>query len=139
MFLGYNISGLLPSQLHPNKFHLGSNQIIGTFRRVTHAACLLAQPTLQEPIYLVEFQCTEDVIQDIYSQLDRKRGRVFSEKQQPGARMYTIKAYLPVSESFAFTAGLRRQTLVRGFQQSAVHVHHWETMQGCKPVLPWIG
>jgi elongation factor 2 len=32
--------------------HRGGGQIIPTFRRVCYAACLLAEPTLQEPIYL---------------------------------------------------------------------------------------
>lgn len=39
-------------QLHTDAIHRGGGQIIPTMRRATYAACLLATPTLQEPVYL---------------------------------------------------------------------------------------
>ena len=39
-------------QLHADAIHRGGGQIIPTCRRVCYAACLLATPGLQEPIYL---------------------------------------------------------------------------------------
>jgi len=41
-------------QLHTDAIHRGGGQIIPTLRRATYAACLLAEPTLQEPVYLGE-------------------------------------------------------------------------------------
>ena len=35
-------------------------------RRATYAACLLAEPGIQEPVYLVEIQCPENAIGGIY-------------------------------------------------------------------------
>ena len=106
-----------------------------TFRRVAYAACLLAQPSLQEPIYLVEIQCPENAIGGIYSVLNRKRGHVFSEEQRPGTPMFTVKAYMPVNESFGFTADLRSQTQGQAFPQCVFD--HWEVMQGCKIYHFW--
>jgi elongation factor 2 len=100
-----------------------------TFRRVAYAASLLADPTLQEPIYLVEIQCPENAIGGIYSVLNRRRGQVFSEEQRPGTPMFTVKAYLPVMESFGFTADLRGSTQGQAFPQNVFD--HWEAMSGC--------
>jgi len=98
--------------------------MIPVCRRVCYAAALLATPGLQEPIYLVEIQCPENAIGGIYSVLNRRRGQVFSEEQRPGTPMFTVKAYLPVMESFGFTADLRSQTQGQAFPQCVFD--HWE-------------
>ncbi|KAL5519479.1 EFT2_1 [Sanghuangporus vaninii] len=114
--------------LHADAIHRGGGQIIPTTRRVCYAACLLATPGIQEPIYLVEIQCPENAIGGIYSCLNRRRGQVFSEEQRPGTPMFTVKAYLPVNESFGFTADLRSHTQGQAFPQSVFD--HWEVMNG---------
>ena len=60
-----------------------------------------------EPIYLVEIQCPEQVVGGIYGVLNRKRGHM---SQVAGTPMFVVKAYLPVNESFGFTADLRSNT-----------------------------
>ncbi|EJT99875.1 eukaryotic translation elongation factor 2 [Dacryopinax primogenitus] len=119
---------ILDVTLHTDAIHRGGGQIIPTCRRVTYAACLLAQPGLQEPVYLVEIQCPENGIGGIYSVLNRRRGQVFSEEQRPGTPMFTVKAYLPVMESFGFNADLRQATSGQAFPQSVFD--HWELMSG---------
>ncbi|KAF8317868.1 P-loop containing nucleoside triphosphate hydrolase protein [Clavulina sp. PMI_390] len=114
--------------LHTDTIHRGGGQILPLCRRVCYAACLLATPGLQEPIYLVEIQCPERAIGGIYSVLNRRRGQVFSEEQRPGTPMFTVKAYLPVSESFGFAADLRSQTQGQAFPQSVFD--HYEVMSG---------
>ena len=74
--------------------------------------------------YLVEIQCPENAIGGIYSVLNKRRGQVFSEEQRPGTPMFTVKAYLPVNESFGFTADLRSHTQGQAFPQSVFD--HWE-------------
>jgi translation elongation factor EF-G len=44
--------------------------------------------------------------------------------------MFTVKAYLPVMESFGFNSDLRSQTAGQAFPQSVFD--HWELMNGCK-------
>ncbi|KAF8167486.1 P-loop containing nucleoside triphosphate hydrolase protein [Crassisporium funariophilum] len=119
---------VLDVTLHTDAIHRGGGQIIPTMRRATYAACLLASPTLQEPIYLVEIQCPENAIGGIYSCLNKRRGQVFSEEQRPGTPMFTVKAYLPVSESFGFNGELRSHTAGQAFPQCVFD--HWETMNG---------
>lgn len=105
-----------------------SVQLIPTCRRVVYAASLLAKPGLQEPVYQVEVQCPENALGGIYSTLNKKRGMVFSEEQRPGTPMYTVKAYLPVNESFGFTGELRAATGGQAFPQMVFD--HWQTMPG---------
>lgn len=119
---------ILDVTLHADAIHRGGGQIIPTCRRVCYAACLLATPGLQEPVYLVEIQCPENAIGGIYSVLNRRRGQVFSEEQRPGTPMFTVKAYLPVMESFGFNGDLRSQTAGQAFPQSVFD--HWELMNG---------
>merc|ERR1711994_438193 len=85
----------------------GGGQIIPTARRALYACQLTAEPRLMEPVYLVEIQCPENAVGGIYGVLNRRRGHVFEENQVPGTPMFHVKAYLPVNESFGFTADLR--------------------------------
>ncbi|KAF9011075.1 P-loop containing nucleoside triphosphate hydrolase protein [Cyathus striatus] len=119
---------VLDVTLHTDAIHRGGGQIIPTMRRACYAACLLATPGLQEPVYLVEIQCPENAIGGIYSCLNKRRGQVFSEEQRPGTPMFTVKAYLPVSESFGFNGELRSHTAGQAFPQSVFD--HWELMGG---------
>ena len=80
--------------------------------------------------FAVEIQCPENAIGGIYSVLNKRRGQVFSEEQRPGTPMFTVKAYLPVMESFGFNGDLRAATGGQAFPQSVFD--HWELMTGCE-------
>ncbi|ORX62478.1 elongation factor 2 [Hesseltinella vesiculosa] len=125
---------ILDVTLHTDAIHRGGGQIIPTTRQVIYASTLFAKPTLQEPIYLVEVQCPENAIGGIYSVMNRRRGVVISEEQRPGTPMMTIKAYLPVNESFGFAGDLRAQTGGQAFPQSVFD--HWEQMANGDPLTP---
>jgi len=114
--------------LHTDAIHRGGGQIIPTARRVLYACSLTAQPRLMEPVYLVEIQCPENAVGGIYGCLNRRRGHVFEEAQTPGTPMFVVKAYLPVNESFGFTADLRSQTGGQAFPQCVFD--HWQVMPG---------
>lgn len=73
-------------------------------------------PPLSRPPQ-VEIQAPEQALGGIYSVLNQKRGMVFEEMQRPGTPMYNVKAYLPVIESFGFTATLRAATSGQAFPQ----------------------
>jgi len=117
--------------LHADAIHRGGGQIIPTARRVLYAAFLTATPSILEPVYLVEIQCPEQAVGGIYSVLNKKRGHVFEESQVPGTPMFMVKAYLPVNESFGFTAELRAATSGQAFPQCVFD--HWQ-IQGGNPL-----
>uniref|UniRef100_A0A4W3JT31 Eukaryotic translation elongation factor 2 n=1 Tax=Callorhinchus milii TaxID=7868 RepID=A0A4W3JT31_CALMI len=114
--------------LHTDAIHRGGGQIIPTARRCLYACMLTAQPRLMEPIYLVEIQCPEQVVGGIYGVLNRKRGHVFEESHVAGTPMFVVKAYLPVNESFGFTADLRSNTGGQAFPQCVFD--HWQILPG---------
>jgi len=114
--------------IHSDPAHRGGAQIIPATRRGLYAAVLTAQPRILEPVYLCEIQCPETAIGGIYSVLNRRRGVVFEESQQPGTPVFVIKSYLPVNESFGFTADLRSHTGGQAFPQSVFD--HWQVMPG---------
>merc|ERR1712045_136605 len=113
--------------LHTDAIHRGGGQIIPTARRVLYASALTAAPRLMEPVYLVEIQCPENAVGGIYGVLNRRRGHVFEENQVVGTPMFHVKAYLPVNESFGFTADLRSKTQGQAFPQCVFD--HWQKME----------
>jgi elongation factor 2 len=114
--------------LHADAIHRGGGQIIPTARRCLYACLLTAQPRLMEPVYLCEIQCPENAVGGIYGVLNRKRGHVFEESQVMGTPMFIVKAYLPVNESFGFTADLRSNTGGQAFPQCVFD--HWQILPG---------
>jgi elongation factor 2 len=114
--------------LHADAIHRGGGQIIPTARRCIYACALTAAPRVLEPVYLVEIQCPELAVGGIYGVLNRRRGHVFEEAQTPGTPMFVVKAYLPVNESFGFTADLRSNTGGQAFPQCVFD--HWQILPG---------
>jgi len=119
---------ILDVTLHADAIHRGGGQIIPTARRVLYACALTAQPRLLEPVYLVEIQCPEAAVGGIYGVLNRRRGHVFEENQVAGTPMFVVKAFLPVNESFGFTADLRSNTGGQAFPQCVFD--HWQILPG---------
>lgn len=114
--------------LHADAIHRGGGQIIPTTRRCLYACLLTAAPRLMEPVYQCEIQCPEVAVGGIYGVLNRRRGHVFEEMQVAGTPMFVVKAYLPVNESFGFTADLRSNTGGQAFPQCVFD--HWQVLPG---------
>ncbi|RYP91407.1 hypothetical protein DL770_002452 [Monosporascus sp. CRB-9-2] len=125
---------ILDVTLHADAIHRGGGQIIPTARRVLYASTLLAEPALQEPVFLVEIQVNEATMGGVYGVLTRRRGHVFHEEQRPGTPLFTIKAYLPVMESFGFNGDLRQATSGQAFPQMVFD--HWQVLPGGSPLDP---
>jgi len=81
-----------------------------------------------EPIFLVEIQCPQTAVGGIYSVMNKRRGQIIEEIARPGTPLVTVKAYLPVAESFGFTADLRQATAGQAFPQCVFD--HWKVMTG---------
>uniref|UniRef100_H3CZ59 Elongation factor 2 n=1 Tax=Tetraodon nigroviridis TaxID=99883 RepID=H3CZ59_TETNG len=114
--------------LHTDAIHRGGGQIIPTARRVLYACELTAAPKLMEPVYLVEIQCPETALGGIYQVLNKRRGQLFDDTAIAGTPMHLVKAYLPVNESFGFTADLRSSTGGQAFPQCVFD--HWQILPG---------
>jgi len=119
---------LMDVVLHADAIHRGMGQLMPTSRRVIFSSMLSGEPGLLEPVFLANISVPQDAMGNVYGVLTRRRGHVFSEDQKPGTPMVTLLAYLPVLESFGFTADLRSHTGGKAFPQMSFD--HWEPMSG---------
>merc|ERR1711988_1345373 len=99
--------------LHADSIHRGAGQIMLPTRRCCFASEMTANPTLQEPVFLVEITCPQEAMSGVYSCMNMRRGCVFEENPREGTPLIQVKAHLPVAESFGFVSALRRQQVVR--------------------------
>ena len=109
--------------LHADAIHRGQGQMMPAARSCMYAAQLMAKPTLQEPVFLVEITCPQDAMSGVYTCLNLRRGHVFEEHQKEGTPLVQARAYLPVAESFGFTSALRQATSGQAFPQCVFD--HW--------------
>merc|ERR1719359_1499424 len=114
--------------MHADAIHRGGGQIIPTARRVAYACELTATPRLVEPVFQVDIQTVEHAMGGIYGVLTRRRGIIIGEENRPGTPIYNVRAYLPVAESFGFTADLRAGTGGQAFPQCVFD--HWQQFPG---------
>jgi len=119
---------LMDVVLHADAIHRGMGQIMPTSRRVCFSSMMTAEPGILEPVYLCNISVPQDAMGNVYGVLTQRRGHVFSEEQKPGTPQMTLLAYLPVMESFGFTASLRSNTGGKAFPQCSFD--HWEPMSG---------
>jgi U5 small nuclear ribonucleoprotein component len=106
----------------------GSGQVIPTTRRVCYSSFLTAAPRLMEPVYHVEVQAPADCVSAVYTVLARRRGHVTQDIPKAGSPLYTIKALLPVIDSFGFETDLRTHTQGQAFCQQVFD--HWQVVPG---------
>jgi len=119
---------ILDASIAPEPINRGGGQIIPTARRVAYSAFLMATPRLMEPVYYVDILAPSDCIPAVYTVLARRRGHVTSEGPRAGTPLHTIKAYLPVIDSFGFETDLRSHTQGQAF--SLAVFDHWAIVPG---------
>lgn len=64
----------------------------------------------------------------IFSTSNKFRGHVTQDQPKPGSPLYTIKAFLPVIDSFGFETDLRSHTQGQAFCLSVFD--HWQIVPG---------
>jgi len=119
---------ILHSIIAPEPIQRGGGQIIPTSRRVCYSSFLMATPRLMEPVYYCEIQAPADCVSAIYTVLARRRGHVTQDLAKPGSPLYTIKAFIPVIDSFGFETDLRSHTQGQAFCLSVFD--HWQIVPG---------
>merc|ERR1719379_445357 len=117
---------LVDVTMHADAIHRGAGQIAPPMRRCSFAALMTGNPTIQEPVFLVEITVPQDAMSGVYSCMNMRRGCIFEENQPEGTPLMQVKAYLPVAESFGFVAALRQQTSGQAFPQCVFD--HWDVM-----------
>mgnify|MGYP006077473439 CR=1 FL=1 len=114
--------------LHADAIHRGMGQISPTSRRVSYAAIYMAEPALQEPIFLANITCPQNIVGSIYNVMSMRRGSVESEGEGMAGGVANMRCYLPVAESFGFSQALAEATSGSAFSQ--LQFDHWQLLDG---------
>ncbi|KAM0756504.1 translation elongation factor 2 [Meredithblackwellia eburnea MCA 4105] len=67
-------------------------------------------PRLGLAMYSCDIQATGEVLGKVYGVVSKRRGRIVSEEMKEGTAFFTIRALLPVVESFGFADEIRTRT-----------------------------
>merc|ERR1711904_283067 len=70
--------------LHADSIHRGAGQIMPPTRRCCFASEMTANPTLQEPVFLVEITCPQEAMSGVCSCMNMRRGCVFEDNPREG-------------------------------------------------------
>jgi U5 small nuclear ribonucleoprotein component len=84
----------------------------------------MATPRLMEPYYFVEVIAPADCVTAVYTVLSKRRGHVTTDAPIPGSPLYTIKAFIPVIDSFGFETDLRTHTQGQAYAMTVFN--HWQ-------------
>ncbi|KAJ2092377.1 Cytoplasmic GTPase/eEF2-like protein (ribosomal biogenesis) [Coemansia sp. RSA 986] len=101
-----------------------SGQIITTVRDAVRMGFLHWSPRLHLAMYTCDIQATSEVLGKVYAVINRRHGRILSEEMREGTPYFTIKATIPIVESFGFADEIRKRTsgaaipllIFRGFE-----------------------
>lgn len=116
------------SETHQQSEQYGifAGQIITTVKDACRAAVLQNRPRLVEAMYFCELNTPTEYLGPTYAVLARRRARVLKEEMQESSPLFTVHAYVPVSESFGFADELRRWT--SGAASALLVLSHWEAL-----------
>lgn len=95
-------------------------------REACRAAVLQSKPRLVEPMYSCELTTPTEQLGAVYAVLGHCRAKVLREEMQEGTSLFTVRAYVPVVESSAFSEKLR--DITSGAADALLSFSHWESI-----------
>ncbi|XP_021865498.1 uncharacterized protein [Spinacia oleracea] len=108
------------------QYGMFTGQVMTAVKEACRAAVLQKKPRLVEAMYFCELNTPVDYLGPMYGVLSRRRARVVKEEMQESSPLFTVHAYLPVSESFGFADELRKWT--SGSSSALLVLSHWEQL-----------
>lgn len=99
--------------LHEDPVHRGPAQAIPMTWRPIYCAILLSDPILLEPMMSFECKVPSEFVSSVITLLNKRRGKIIDMPSEED--MITVKAEMPVSESFGIADELRSSTQGRAF------------------------
>ena len=103
---------LADMKLHEDAIHRGPAQVLPAVRESIRGALLNAGPQLLEPLQVMQIDAPQSYMGAISKLIQNRRGQLLEMTQE--GEMITIKAKLPVAETFGLTSDLRSSTEGRG-------------------------
>jgi elongation factor 2 len=99
--------------LHEDPVHRGPAQTIPMTWRPIFCAILVSDPKLLEPLISFECKVPSDFVSSVITLVNKRRGKIIDMPSEED--MITVKAEMPVSESFGIADELRSSTQGRAF------------------------
>jgi len=99
--------------MHEDPVHRGPAQAIPMTWRPIYCAILLCRPKLLEPLISFECKVPSEFVSSVITLLNKRRGKILDMPSED--EMITVKAEMPVSESFGIADELRGSTQGRAF------------------------
>ena len=103
---------LLDVSLHEDSIHRGPGQVYPAIRDGLKQAISGAGAVLFEPLQVIQVDCPQDMLGNISSVINNRRGQVLDIDIQEDTA--TIKAKVPVAETFGMTGDMRSATEGKG-------------------------
>jgi elongation factor 2 len=99
--------------VHEDPVHRGPAQVIPMTWRPIYCGILLSDPKLLEPLISFECKVPSDFVSAVITLLNKRRGKILDMPSEED--MITVKAEMPVAESFGIADELRSSTQGRAF------------------------
>jgi elongation factor 2 len=99
--------------VHDDPVHRGPAQAIPMTWRPIYCVILLSDPKLLEPLLSFECKVPSDFVSAVITLLNKRRGKILDMPSEED--IITVKAEMPVSESFGIADELRSSTQGRAF------------------------
>ncbi|HIG98752.1 TPA: elongation factor EF-2 [Candidatus Woesearchaeota archaeon] len=106
------IAYLTDMKLHEDAIHRGPAQVLPAVREAIRGAMLNATPQLFEPLQVLQIDAPVTYMGAISKLTQNRRGQLLEMTQE--GEMISVKAKLPVAETFGLTSDLRSATEGRG-------------------------
>lgn len=114
------------SNQQSEQYAIFTGQVMTAVKDACRAAVLQKKPRLVEALYFCELNTPPEFLGSMYAVLNQKRAQVLNEEMQEGFALFSVQAYVPVSESFGFAEDLRRKTA--GAASALLVMSHWEEL-----------
>ena len=102
-------------KLHEDPVHRGPAQMLPAVRQALYAGILSANPTLLEPISLIQVRVPTLEMGNVTGLLSKKRGSIRSVDQE--GPIVNVQGFIPVAESLGLSQELRAATSGTAFWQ----------------------
>ncbi|OYT57254.1 MAG: elongation factor EF-2, partial [Candidatus Aenigmarchaeota archaeon ex4484_14] len=104
---------IVDAKLHEDAIHRGPAQVYPAVREAIKTAIINAEPTFLEPIQIIRVDTPEELMGNVMSEIQNRRGQVENVENEQGVAI--IRAKMPVADMFGFEASLKSATGGKGF------------------------
>jgi ribosome assembly protein 1 len=85
-------------------------EVISTVSSAIRQGFMDWSPRLMLAVYSCDIQCSTEVLGRVHDTIAMRGGKTIAEVQEEGTPFWTIKALIPVAESFGFADEIRKRT-----------------------------